>query len=207
MAYTQRDFLEHLAIFSAGGILGPRRFNKLLAFAAKKGIQLGAFAGRKAVGAAIAPIVGTPGAVAAAPYVVGTALGLGALQTQPGQDLLAAAEEHGRISRILFERYQQAAMVQPGVLPGVPASITGEDVVPLIVPVAKKRVMSTFNKAIKAGMAAVKKSPSYGKRGEIKPAKKAFAVVVKLASAKKKKKKAPKSGIRLRIWRAMKGLR
>ena len=66
---------------------------------------------------------------------------------------------------------------------------------------------TTFNKAVKAGMLAVKKSPSYGGKGKIKPAKKAFSVVVKLAAAKKKKKKAPKSGIRRRIWNAMKGLR
>jgi len=70
-----------------------------------------------------------------------------------------------------------------------------------------KRKPSTFNKAIKAGMLAVKKSTSYGGKGKIKPAKKAFSVVVKLAAAKKKKKKAPKSGIRRRIWNAMKGLR
>jgi len=56
-------------------------------------------------------------------------------------------------------------------------------------------------------MAAVKKSTSYGKKGTISPAKKAFSVVVKLASAKLKKKKAPKSGIRRKIWNAMKGLR
>jgi len=62
---------------------------------------------------------------------------------------------------------------------------------------------SSFNKAVKAGMAAVKKSTSYGKKGTISPAKKAFSVVVKLASAKLKKKKAPKSGIRRRIWHAM----
>ena len=70
-----------------------------------------------------------------------------------------------------------------------------------------KRKASAFNKAIKAGMLAVKKSPSYGGKGKISPAKKAFSVVVKLASAKKKKKKAPKSGIRRSIWNAMKGLR
>jgi len=70
-----------------------------------------------------------------------------------------------------------------------------------------KRKPSAFNKAIKAGMLAVKKSPSYGGKGVIKPAKKAFSVVVKLAAAKKKKKKAPKSGIRRKIWNAMKGLR
>ena len=66
-----------------------------------------------------------------------------------------------------------------------------------------KRKPSSFNKAVKAGMAAVKKSTSYGKKGTISPAKKAFSVVVKLASAKLKKKKAPKSGIRRRIWHAM----
>jgi len=70
-----------------------------------------------------------------------------------------------------------------------------------------KRKASAFNKAVSQGMRAVKKSTSYGGKGVIKPAKKAFSVVVKLASAKKKKKKAPKSGIRRRIWNAMKGLR
>lgn len=70
-----------------------------------------------------------------------------------------------------------------------------------------KRRITKFNSAIKAGMAAVKKSPSYGGKGKIKPATKVFSIVTKLASAKKKKKKAPKSGIRRRIWNAMKGLR
>jgi len=70
-----------------------------------------------------------------------------------------------------------------------------------------KRKPSAFNKAVSAGMKAIKKSTSYGGKGVIKPAKKAFSVVVKLAAAKKKKKKAPKSGIRRRIWNAMKGLR
>jgi len=71
----------------------------------------------------------------------------------------------------------------------------------------RKRKPSAFNRAVSAGMKAVKKSTSYGKKGTIRPAKKAFALVTKLASAKKKKKKAPKSGIRRRIWNAMKGLR
>jgi len=71
----------------------------------------------------------------------------------------------------------------------------------------KPRKPSAFNIAVKAGMATIKKSTSYGGKGKIKPAKKAFSVVTKLASAKKKKKKAPKSGIRRRIWNAMKGLR
>jgi len=71
----------------------------------------------------------------------------------------------------------------------------------------RKKRPSKFNSAIKAGMAAVKKSTSYGGKGKIKPATKAFSIVTKLASAKKNKKKAPKGGLRRRIWNAMKGLR
>jgi len=70
-----------------------------------------------------------------------------------------------------------------------------------------KRKPSAFNKAVSAGMKAIKKSTSYGGKGKISPAKKAFALVTKLASAKKKKKKAPKKGIRRMVWNAMKGLR
>jgi len=69
------------------------------------------------------------------------------------------------------------------------------------------RKASAFNKAVSAGMKAVKKSTSYGGKGKIRPATKVFAMVTKLAAAKKKKKKAPKKGIRRLIWNAMKGLR
>ena len=71
----------------------------------------------------------------------------------------------------------------------------------------RPRKPSVFNKAVSAGMKAVKKSTSYGGKGKIKPAKKVFSMVAKLAAAKKKKKKAPKKGIRRLIWNAMKGLR
>jgi len=69
-----------------------------------------------------------------------------------------------------------------------------------------KKRPSTFNKAVSAGMKAVKKSTSYGKKGTIKNPKKAFTVVTHMAAAKKKKKKAPKSGIKRTIWNAMRGL-
>ncbi len=73
--------------------------------------------------------------------------------------------------------------------------------------VKRPRKPSAFNKAVSAGMKVVKRAKRYGGKGKIKPAKSVFAMVTKLASAKKKKKKAPKSGIRRRIWNAMKGLR
>ena len=96
------------------------------------------------------------------------------------------------------------------VIPGVEEIIMGAGTpgISVIPPAFRRpRKPSTFNKAVSAGMKAIKKSTSYGKKGTIKPAKKAFTLVTKLAAAKKKKKKAPKSGIRRRIWNAMKGLR
>jgi len=86
----------------------------------------------------------------------------------------------------------------------MPARPVSKAVIDLI---GRKRRPSVFNKAIKAGMAAAKKSTSYGGKGVLKAPKKVFSVVVKLASAKKKKKKAPKNGIRRIIWNAMKGLK
>ena len=91
----------------------------------------------------------------------------------------------------------------PSGIPGVTDIITSIGMPGIRLP----RRPSKFNKAVSAGMKAIKKSTSYGKKGTISPAKKAFSVVVKLAAAKKKKKKAPKSGIRRKIWNAMKGLR
>jgi len=89
---------------------------------------------------------------------------------------------------------------------GVQAGLSGRRGPAVGFRIPKKRP-SKFNSAIKAGMAAVKKSKSYGGKGKIKPATTVFSMVTKLASAKKKKKKAPKSGIRRLIWNAMKGLR
>ena len=63
---------------------------------------------------------------------------------------------------------------------------------------------SKFNKAIKAGMAAVKKSKSFGKPGSFNNSKKAFATVTKVASGLKKGRKAPRKGIRGTIARAIK---
>ena len=198
MAYTARDFHRDLAIFSAGGILGPTRSRKMLAYAGRKGIQLAGFAAARA-----APAVGS--AVLASPVATGAALGIGALATPPGQDLLAAAAEHGRQSRILFERAQQHLMTTPQ---QVEAAIMSQPVSPPrdIVPRLKKRAVSKFNKAVSKGMKIVRDSTSYGKKGKINNAKRAFAAVTKVVSLKKRKKKAPRSGIRAKIFRGIKGM-
>jgi len=111
---------------------------------------------------------------------------------------------------VIEERLPTPSLPPSPGIPGVEEIITSSMVPQFMARPGKPRAprrRSSFNKAVSQGMRAVKKSTSYGGKGVIKPAKRAFSVVVKLAAAKKKKKKAPKSGIRRRIWNAMKGLR
>jgi hypothetical protein len=59
-----------------------------------------------------------------------------------------------------------------------------------------RRKVSKYNRAVKAGMAAVKKSKFGGKPGKITNAKSTFATVNKVASAVNKGKKVATKGIR-----------
>jgi hypothetical protein len=175
-----------------------------------------------ATGRALLPVAGRAGI-----SVAGTALGVGRLlMANPyilgGTAIYVGIKERDKIKALLEQGYDivEERLPTPSLppspsIPGVEEIITSGMIPqfipgPIPTPVrmrATRRTASTFNKAVSAGMKAVKKSTSYGGKGVIKPAKKAFSVVVKLAAAKKKKKKAPKSGIRRRIWNAMKGLR
>jgi hypothetical protein len=120
------------------------------------------------------------------PYLAGAALGYGALQTQPGQQLLEAASDRGRMDRI---RYEQALTdLEFGVKSRV------------------KKTKSKFNKMVSAGMKKVKASTSYGKKGIINAPKKAFKAVVAAASAVNRGKKLPKSGIKRNLMLLMRKL-
>jgi len=121
------------------------------------------------------------------PYLAGTALGLGALQTQPGQELLEAASERGRMDRIRFE--QALTDLEVG----------AEKV--------KTRTKSKFNNFVSKGMSTIKQSTDYGKKGVINAPKKAFKVVVAAASAVSRGKKVPKSGIKRKLMTMMRKLR
>ena len=70
----------------------------------------------------------------------------------------------------------------------------------------RKKTVSKFNKAVKIGMATVKKSKSFGKPGTFSNSKKAFATVTRVASRLNKGRKAPKTGIRGKIARAIRGI-
>ena len=117
------------------------------------------------------------------PYLAGTALGLGALQTEPGQQLLEMAEDRGRMDRI---RYEQALTdLEVGVKSRV------------------KRTKSKFNSMVSKGMKTIKTSTNYGKKGIINAPKKAFKAVVAAASAVTKGKKVPKSGLKRKLMLVM----
>ncbi len=138
-----------------------------------------------AIGRATPPVArATTGLAAANPALTGAAIGLGALQTQPGQQLLDLAAERGRTDRIAFEN----ALAQ---------------LTAVTIPKAKKRSKSKFNKMVSAGMKSLKASTSYGKKGSISNAKKAFSLATKAASAVTKGHKLPKSGIKRRIMTVM----
>ena len=67
----------------------------------------------------------------------------------------------------------------------------------------RRKIASKFNQAVKRGMAIVKGSTSYGKKGTINNAKKAFSAVTKAASGVSKGRKAPKSGIKRKLHMAI----
>ena len=69
-----------------------------------------------------------------------------------------------------------------------------------------KRKISKYAKAVKAGMAAVKKSKFNGKPGKISNAKKTFSTVSKVTAAINAGKKVSAKGIRGTIGRAVRGI-
>ena len=74
-----------------------------------------------------------------------------------------------------------------------------------VIPTARpKKKTSKFNKAIRAGMVAAKASTSYGKKGTINNAKKAFSAVTKTASKINKGGKVAKKGALRKIGLAIK---
>ena len=152
----------------------------------------------------IAPVT-VPAAAALgpiAPIAIGAGLGYAALQTDPGQQLLEAAAERGRQDRLRFQSFIESERAQEMLLRGRERGVIAPPSFLVPSPI-RKRVPSAFNKAVSAGMKTVKKSTSYGAKGIITAPTKVFSMVTKLASAKKKKKKAPKKGIRRKIWGAM----
>jgi hypothetical protein len=156
-------------------------------------------------GKVIAPVAGRTAAslAAANPVSTGLGLGLGFTQTPTGQALLESAAERGAADRVraqqMYDEFVFRNLVrEPQMVTDIVTSPQFEDVVRSK---ARKKV-SKYSKAVKAGMAAVKKSKFIGSPGRITNAKKAFGTVNKVVSAVNKGKKVSTKGIKGTIARA-----
>ena len=126
-------------------------------------------------GKVIAPVAGRTAAslAAANPVSTGLGLGLGFTQTPTGQALLESAAERGAADRVraqqMYDEFVFRNLVrEPQMVTDIVTSPQFEDVVRSK---ARKKV-SKYSKAVKAGMAAVKKSKFIGSPGRITNAKK-----------------------------------
>ena len=178
---TKKDLEVAIAAYGLGRIL-PAGSTRAAARAAVGAVVRG---GRVIAPAAAraAPVVGR-GALAAAranPITSAAALGLG-LQQAGAFDPIEEAIQ-ARIDDAVDRAMAPIELVQTDIAQQGVRSVA-------------KRKVSKYSKAVKAGMAAVKKSKFGCKPGKISNAKKAFATVNKVASAVNKGKKVATSGIR-----------
>jgi len=122
------------------------------------------------------------------------ATGLGALALQQAG---AFDPVEDALSRMIDER---VAAIQ------APIDLARQPVVQRAAGRAVKRKVSKYGKAIKAGIAAVKKSKFGGKPGKITNAKSTFSTVSKVTAAINKGKKVSAKGIRGTIARTVRGI-
>ena len=175
MVYSKDDFLRDLAIYSTGAVVGIKNTGKFLAYAGRKGITLGAIGARRA-----------------APPV---ARGIGSLVRRNPAIFagltLAEAYRMGLLDEPI-ERTQEFF--------GEGIEAVQETVAPKAIRARKK---TKFNRAVSVGMAAVRKSKSFGKPGTINNARRAFSAVTKVTSKVNRGKKVLNKGVTGTIARAV----
>ena len=198
MAFISRKDLNTIGAIAAGvGVLDFFLEGKLGAPVARA-IKAGGKAAFTRGGPAAARFTGATALRAAGTVAsVGKTIALRHPVLTAGAVVYYTYQNRDELGGLIEQGYE---LVQPGLqaLADLDAPIVG-------VRRPKKR-MTDFNKAVKKGMSIVKGSTSYGKKGTINNAKKAFAAVTKVASAASKKKKTPKTGIARKIYLGIKGL-
>lgn len=161
-------------------------------------VKVAVYGGLGYVGGKLVPVA-TVGRTAAQLSPIGGALLLADLAIREEQSLLwrggAAAQPYasGALERLRDLEMPRDAQFGSKGLAYSPA-------IPLTLPKKKK---SSFNKAVSVGMKAVKASTSYGPKGEIRGAKKAFSAVTKIASKIRRGLKVSKTGVSGIIGRAV----
>tara|TARA_R110002020_G_scaffold409620_2_gene619323 strand:- start:197 stop:784 length:588 start_codon:yes stop_codon:yes gene_type:complete len=137
---------------------------------------------RATIGTAPAVARGGLSLAAANPVLTGAGLGLGALQTEQGQQLLMMAEERGRMDRI------RAEQLLTDLTEGTKKKT--------------KKTKTKYNLAVSKSMKAVKSSKFMGKKGTLSNPKKTFGTVSKVVSKMNKGRKVGTTGVTGVIRRA-----
>ena len=201
---TKKDLAIIAGLAGAADFLAEGRFSAPLARALKTVVRRGGPAAARFTGASAVRLAGTAATVGKTIALRHPVLTAGAVvaYTYKNRDELGQLVEQG-YEVIQTQVQQVGGMVQQGLqtLADLDAPIVG-----VRTPKFTKKTQTKFNKAVSKGMKIVKSSTSYGKKGTINNAKKAFSAVTKVASAASKKKKAPKKGITRKIYLGVKGL-
>jgi len=180
MAYTAKDFEKDLALYSAGAIIGVTRSRKFLEYAAKKGIQLAGFGARRA---AVPAARGVGMLARRYPLTAAGLAGYGAYQAGAFDPVEEAIQME--IDRRLEE-------IQRGGANPLYGTIT--EAARQEVPKRAKRKLTNFNRAVKAGMKAVKDSRYSGPKGKVRNPRVTLARIAKVAKAMKSGKKVSTKG-------------
>ena len=194
---SKRDLAVIAGLAGAADFLAEGRFTAPLARALKTVIRRGGPTAARFTGATALRAAGTALSVGKTiamrhPVLTGGAV---VYYTYQNRDELGGLVEQG------YEVVQDFADITRAKFDEGIRPITG-----LGFPKMPKKRMTSFNSAVKKGMSIVKQSTSFGKKGTINNAKKAFAAVTKVASAASKKKKMAKKGISRKIYMGIKGL-
>jgi len=194
---SRRDLAVIAGLAGAADFLAEGRFTAPLARGLKTVIRRGGPTAARFTGATALRAAGTVASVGKTIALRHPVLTAGAVvyYTYQNRDELGGLVEQG------YEVLQDFGDITRSKFDEGIRPITG-----LGFPKMPKKRMTDFNKAVKKGMSIVKGSTSYGKKGTINNAKKAFSAVTKVASAASKKKKAPKTGITRKIYLGVKGL-
>jgi len=203
---TKKDLAIIAGLAGVADFLAEGRLSAPLARAVKTVIRRGGPTAARFTGASAVRLAGTAATVGKTIAMRHPVLTAGAVTYYTYKN----REELGDLIEQGYEILQPKAQQFGGIVQEGFETLMTEGPKPIGVPFfpakAKKKTRTSFNKAVSKGMKIVKASTSYGKKGTINNAKKAFSAVTKVASAASKKKKAPKKGITRKIYLGVKGL-
>jgi len=144
----------------------------------------------KAMAAVIGLDIARPGTSRAAARQAVAMLGRGAVRAAPVAARINPYAAAGLTGLAAYE----AGLLEPLAAPAMQVVEAVDEAIVQRPAARRKKRRTQFNKAVSEGMKAVKKSTSYGKKGTINNARKAFTAVTKVASRLNKGQKVSTKG-------------